>query len=322
MTHEEDAKHLLRNAADKYDAAPPPVAELLRSGKRAKKRRNLMMVTGTVVAVAAVAMGGFVLRPVTGSGALPVADTTQTQPPEDGASVLERIKGLTGKDVGDALGLELMATGSAPCDAAFVEFDDPPGDGNGMGFCLEGVTDDPRVERLVGGQIAGRLPVDVPNVVGLRLEDAEAIVRESDLHASVLLDGRAFPPGSGGCPITPDAVVTRQDPVGGQLPSGGMPFYMTLYVDSGVSFEDCPETRPGPVVVAHLRDSTPKDASRLAQEYLNFPGVDGAGADRSEITVTLFTEPDVTEQELATIMERLQDEPGVEEVFQVEVKDL
>ena len=97
---------------------------------------------------------------------------------------------------------------------------------------------------------------------------------------------------------------------------------MTLYVYSGVSPQDCPETRPGPVVVARLHDSTPEDAVRLAREYLEFPGVDGASTNRSDITVTFFTEQDVTEHELGTLMQHLRDEPGVKEVFQVEFEDL
>jgi hypothetical protein len=317
MTHENHTKHLLHSAADKYDAGPPPVAELLRSGKRAKKRRSVMVVAATVAAVAAVAVGGLALRPVIGSDAVPMADTTETQPTADDASVLERIKGLTGKDVGDALGLVPMPTGSAPCDATFAEFEDPPGDDNAMGFCLDGVTDDPSEERLVAGQIVGNLPVDVPTVVGLELKDAEAALEpELRLHHS-LPDADARPHGSTACPITPDAVVTRQDPADEQLPEG---YFITVYVDSGVFPQDCPETRPGPVVVAQLRNWTHKDATRLTKEYLDIQGV--AGACACQPSVRLFTAPDVTEQELDSLIGRLQDEPGVEKVSLVELEDL
>jgi hypothetical protein len=156
MTQEEDTRILLHTAAEKYNAGPPPLHKLLRSGKQVKRRRRLFVSASSAVAAAALVMGGVALLPQADSGALPVVDATPTKAPSE--FDLDSIKGLTGKDVGDALGLTPWSPRGEEiqeCDGTYAEYSDPPGDGNAVGFCLAGITDDPVEELVIAKQVNG-----------------------------------------------------------------------------------------------------------------------------------------------------------------------
>lgn len=77
MTHEEDLRRLLNDAATEIPARGAPIAELVREGRRSKKRRHIVLTACVAAAVAVIAVGGFILGPsVGGSGNMATQPTT------------------------------------------------------------------------------------------------------------------------------------------------------------------------------------------------------------------------------------------------------
>lgn len=133
-------------------AEPVEVEGVVAAVGRRRRRRRWAAVAGTGAASAAAA--SVVLL----SPAVPSADDPAPTGPVESWPPVEE---LVGKDVGMALGLESRPTSDeAPCSGHFAEYEDPPGEGNAMGFCLEGVTDDPVEEIVLAFQITGRPRTD------------------------------------------------------------------------------------------------------------------------------------------------------------------
>lgn len=128
-------------------AEPVEVAGVVAAVGRRRRRRRWAAVAGTGVACAAAASVVLVSPSVQTTSEPGPAEPVRTWPP---------VEELTGEDVGLALGLEPRWTNDpTPCLGPFVEYRDPAGDGNAMGFCLEGVTDDPVEEMMLALQITG-----------------------------------------------------------------------------------------------------------------------------------------------------------------------
>jgi hypothetical protein len=122
----------------------------------------------------------------------------------DEKSSLPDVSGLTGKDVGLALGLtpDEKVGGFTTCSATYAEYKD---NGTGVaGFCLAGVTDDPVLELTFALQITGSLPTDVVKAYAAALVELRnnqddpdtaahaALMRKvSDLGAQVEAQGHA-----------------------------------------------------------------------------------------------------------------------------------
>ena len=173
---------------------------------RRRRVRAMAAVGGTALAmVGAVALGSLVTgRGVESLHQTPPAASTDRHPSADEKSSLPDVSGLTGKDVGLALGLTPDEAGDDgvydDCSATFAEYKD---NGTGAaGFCLAGVTDDPVLETTFALQITGLLPTDVVKayaaaLVELRNSHAEGAARfelmrkVSDLAAQVEAQGHA-----------------------------------------------------------------------------------------------------------------------------------
>jgi hypothetical protein len=77
MTHEEDLRRLLNDAATEIPAGNAPVAELVREGRRSKSRRHIVQGASVAAAVAVIAVGAFILGPsIGGSSNLAAQPTT------------------------------------------------------------------------------------------------------------------------------------------------------------------------------------------------------------------------------------------------------
>jgi len=89
---------------------------------------------------------------------------------------------LTGEAVGAALGLNPEPTTGANCPGVFAEYED------GMGYCLDGTTDDP-VERWVfAHQIVGYEPTDLVEAYATALVDQQTtdVADGSAEHAALM----------------------------------------------------------------------------------------------------------------------------------------
>ncbi len=77
MTHEEDLRRLLNDAATEIPAGNAPIAELVREGRRSKKLRHIVQAASVAAAVAVIAVGAFILGPsIGGSSNLAAQPTT------------------------------------------------------------------------------------------------------------------------------------------------------------------------------------------------------------------------------------------------------
>jgi hypothetical protein len=117
----------------------------------------------------------------------------------DEKSSLPDVSGLTGKDVGLALGLKPVEAAVVDnCPETYAQYKD------GAGFCLAGVTDDPVLELTLAYQIVGYLPTDVVKAYAAALVElrnnkdegptaahAALLGKVSDLAAQVEAQGHA-----------------------------------------------------------------------------------------------------------------------------------
>ena len=167
----------LREHADGAPDTPLDYEQIWELASNARRRRRGLVVLGAAGVVAAILVGGTIaLDP--GSSRHDGSTSGPTVPaPRD---VLDAVRGLTGRDVGVALGLQSMPTDDKPCQA-FAEYV------NGSGFCVDGVSADPAVldqimEQIQDGDatsstacapMAPRLLVDASPAGDTRLLDAD-----------------------------------------------------------------------------------------------------------------------------------------------------
>lgn len=84
MTEEQETQRLLRAGWAQIPAGVAPVSDLIRAGKRAKRQRRGLQVTGVAAATALVVAGGFVLNMQVGIG--PSPQTPAATPPSEPAA--------------------------------------------------------------------------------------------------------------------------------------------------------------------------------------------------------------------------------------------
>ncbi len=79
MTEQEDFQRLLHHAGAQIPASNAPVEDLIRYGRRSKKRRNILHAASVAAAVALISVGAFVApSPIGGGGKLATQATTAT----------------------------------------------------------------------------------------------------------------------------------------------------------------------------------------------------------------------------------------------------
>jgi hypothetical protein len=93
--------------------------------------------------------------------------------------VLDTIEGLTGKDVGLALGLNSQVTLDVHDCFYYAQYE------QGSGFCLDEVQAPVHDKRIIAGQIVGFLPAEVPSVVGLDQHEATQTLNDLGLHLNI-----------------------------------------------------------------------------------------------------------------------------------------
>lgn len=112
------------------------VAEKAKQRARGDRRKNVATVSAVLVTTAVIGVV-WLLVP-----------TPASEPPPPATPETD-ISQLTGRDVGEVLGLEPVSGPVVGC-GALAEFT------NGTGYCLEGVTNDPIEQMLLAMQITGR----------------------------------------------------------------------------------------------------------------------------------------------------------------------
>jgi hypothetical protein len=139
---DERLRERLHEQADRVPDRPLDYDLIWSQARSERRRRSGLIALGAVGVVAAIMVGATLAvdsgRRVEGGA------TSQPSPPVQ--DVLDVVRGLTGQDVGRALGLHSLQTGAQPCQE-FAEYV------NGSGFCVEGVSDDPAVLEQIMRQI-------------------------------------------------------------------------------------------------------------------------------------------------------------------------
>ncbi len=160
-----DTEELLRRTFSAYEAAAPNLENIqLAANQRNLNRRMLIIPVAASVVVAAVVAAAFMLLP---------NSVSQQTPAIPGSEV--DLSQLTGKAVGEALGLEPDSSpGFVDCDGGFAEYV------NGTGYCSEGVSGDEFELALISHQIVG-----FPRTPALQQEVVLSAHGGSLTHASV-----------------------------------------------------------------------------------------------------------------------------------------
>jgi hypothetical protein len=140
---------------------------LVAGAERRLAWRRRFVATGAAFAVGLIAVGGWLgARELqSGKGAGPASSPTVTATSASDDNILESVRGLTGKDVGLALGLTPITTSAVHGCQEFAEYT------NGAGFCLDPI-DLPKADvYTIMNQIAGRGSSDEEDtLVRLKLE--------------------------------------------------------------------------------------------------------------------------------------------------------
>ena len=148
MTRLEDVvtETLRERALDIPDDEPHPVTQVVKQRSTHHLRTALISIAATSLVVA-----GFVIVRAGVSG--PENNPSATSEGTDGATSFPDIRGLTGEQLGDALGLEPVKWPVPGGCRAFAEYDNP------WGFCFDQlILDDRAAAHILGRQITGVQP--------------------------------------------------------------------------------------------------------------------------------------------------------------------